>query len=65
MNSDNKGRTLFGPYNVAATLLAIIYVENHPDRRGFPGSNDALLEWGCRNGLITPAEVETLKLAEK
>lgn len=38
------------------TLLAYLYLDNHPDRVGFTGTHPELLQWGLGMGLVTPEE---------
>jgi hypothetical protein len=40
------------------TMLAYIYIDNHPDRICFRGSHPELLDWGVGMGLVTPKERE-------
>lgn len=39
------------------TLLAYLYLDNHPDRVSFTGTHPELLHWGAGMGLATPQEV--------
>lgn len=45
---------------VFTTLLASLYIQNHPDHRGFTGSKLELLAWGRRAGLVSPLEEKTV-----
>lgn len=49
--------TACGP-GVFMTLLAYLYLDNYPDRRGFTGTRVDLLQWGHRMGLASPEELE-------
>ena len=42
--------------NYFLTILAYLYLDNHPDRFGFLGTHPQLLQWGVRMGLVTPQE---------
>jgi hypothetical protein len=39
-----------------STMLEVIYIDNHPDRRASGMSSTALIYWGLRMGLISEAE---------
>ena len=39
-----------------ATLLEVIYIDSHPDRRSPGYGAEQMVAWGIRNGLITYAE---------
>lgn len=39
-----------------ATMLEVIYIDNHPDRRASGLSPTALIYWGLRMGLISEQE---------